>query len=686
MFSSKVGKGGKIVQAQDLIQRVEAYDLDLAHDLKKFIGARRLGLVYEESKPEYVRLTNKPVIVGDLVNVLPPRGVRENLNDDSDENDEIWRVFSLDGAEATLVSPDGEKTKTANSADLVSIARFDCPIYCGLTETGFIQHGDDRPWHSVINGENYYALESLMFSYQGQIDCIYIDPPFNSGARDWKYNNNYVGKDDAYKHSKWLTFMKDRLTLAQKLLNPNCSVLIVAIDENELHRLSLLLEQLFPHAKMQMVTVLINPAGASIIDQFSRSDEQLLFVQIGSAQPIRTYTDTTPGTSTVVDEDGNVKTFSWESLLRSGGNSRRQDTKAKFFPVYIDEKSKKIIGCGDHLPEGVPRKDAPPKPNGCIEQWPMKKDGTEACWQLSAPTFRKYMQEGRIKLGRRNKKTGRWGISFLTKGYMAAIERGDLVVKGKDENGSLIVENAPDRHIAQKGKTIWTNIAYSATEYGSTLLKKFLPKRKFTFPKSLYAVEDALRYYVGDKPDAIVLDFFGGSGTTAHAVMRLNRQDGGTRKSIVITNNEVSAEEAEEMSKRGLRPGDEEWEKQGICSFITIPRLTSAITGIDVEGNPIEGTYGVPNPSVPDAFPIAEGFSENIRFFDLEYLESSVISADLAFDEIAPFLWMRAGSVGPIIKHGNTYEITESYGVLLILLMPHLLCVNVASAMLTIFL
>lgn len=95
MFSSKVGKGGKIVQAQDLIQRVEAYDLDLAHDLKKFIGARRLGLVYEESKPEYVRLTNKPVIVGDLVNVLPPRGVRENLNDDSDENDETGEFSPL---------------------------------------------------------------------------------------------------------------------------------------------------------------------------------------------------------------------------------------------------------------------------------------------------------------------------------------------------------------------------------------------------------------------------------------------------------------------------------------------------------------------------------------------------------------------------------------------------------------
>ena len=413
-----------------------------------------------------------------------------------------------------------------------------------------------------------------------------------------------------------------------------------------------------------MVTVLINPAGASIIDQFSRTDEQLLFVQFGNAQPIRTYTDTTPGTSTVVDETGKTKSFTWESVLRSGGNSRREDTKAKFFPIFIDENKECIVGCGDHLPEGLPISSSPLKPDGCIEQWPIKTDGTEACWQLSAPTFRKYLAEGRIKLGRKNKKTGRWGISFLTKGYMAAIERGDLIVKGKDKNGTLIVENAPGKHMAQKGKTIWTNIAYSATEYGSTLLRKFIPRRKFAFPKSLYAVEDALRYYIGDKKDAVVLDFFGGSGTTAHAVMRLNHQDGGHRRSIVITNNEVSPEEAKSLTHKKLRPGDAEWEKRGICQFITIPRLNAAITGVDSDGKMIEGNYGVPNPSVPDAFPISDGFNENAVFYDLVYLEPSVISADLAFDEIAPLLWMRSGSKGPVIKHGNTFEVTNQYGVL----------------------
>lgn len=147
----------------------------------------------------------------------------------------------------------------------------------------------------------------------------------------------------------------------------------------------LLLEQIFPGSKVQMVTVLINPAGASIIDQFSRVDEHLLFVHIGTARPQRTLTDTTPGTSTFVTQDGEAKPFQWESFQRSGGNSRRQDTKAKFFPVWIHEETGTIVGCGDHLPEGMDRSEAPSPPEGCIAQWPIKRDGTEACWQALRP-------------------------------------------------------------------------------------------------------------------------------------------------------------------------------------------------------------------------------------------------------------------------------------------------------------
>ena len=126
------------------------------------------------------------------------------------------------------------------------VAEYDQPIYAGLKETGRVERGGDKPYQVVINGENYHALEALAFAYAGKVDCIYIDPPYNTGARDWKYNNDYVDGSDAYRHSKWLAFMERRLKLAKQLLNPNDSVLIVTIDEKEYLRLGLLLENVFP--------------------------------------------------------------------------------------------------------------------------------------------------------------------------------------------------------------------------------------------------------------------------------------------------------------------------------------------------------------------------------------------------------------------------------------------------------
>lgn len=649
-------------QVQDMIERASRLGDDvLASEIRAFAASRQFGLVFERNRPERMRLYGKPISVGDVVQVLPERGKAEEA-----VSRLLWRVDAIIGTTAVLnaykaqsYTENNEESRSARLEDLVAVAEYDQPIYAGLRETGGVERGGNKPYQVVINGENYHALESLLFCYAGKVDCIYIDPPYNSGARDWKYNNDYVGKDDSYRHSKWLAFMERRLRLAKQLLR-NDSVLIVAIDENEVHRLALLLEEIFPGAKMQMVSVLINPAGASIIDQFSRVDEQLLFIQFGSAQPLRTASDTTPGISTVAKADGTAKKFQWESLLRSGGNSRRQDTKAKFFPVFIDEAEKRIVGCGDHLPENLPIQKSPLLPNGCIEQWPIKTDGSEACWQLSAPTFRKYLEEGRIRLGKKNKRTGRWGVSFLTKGHMAAIGRGELVVRGKDAAGSLIVENAEGKRISQKGKTIWTNVAYSATEYGSTLLREIIPGRKFPFPKSLYAVEDALRYYLQDKQNALILDFFSGSGTTAHAVMRLNHQDGGNRQCICITNNEVSEAEENRLTKSGYRHGDPEWERLGICEYITKPRIEAAITGNTPESEPVKGDY-----KFTDEFPMADGFEENAIFFDLTYQNPDTVELGAAFEEIAPLLWLRAGARGSIIQHEESgYAIADAYAVL----------------------
>ncbi len=192
-----------------------------------------------------------------------------------------------------------------------------------------------------------------------------------------------------------------------------------------------------------------------------------------------------------------------------------------------------------------------------------------------------------------------------------------------------------------------------------------IPGRPFPFPKSLYAVEDTLRFFVKDKPNAVILDFFAGSGTTAQAVMRLNKQDGGRRQSIMVTNNEVSVDEAKGLRAKGLRPGDPDWEALGIFEHITRPRVTAAITGRTPDGEPIKGDY-----KFTDEFPMAEGFEENAAFLELRYLDADDVDLGLAYDDVAPLLWLRAGAAGPIAPRtddaGDTlpFAWTDRYGVL----------------------
>ena len=656
----------------NLLQQVETQDPQLAADLKREVealsGRRAFGLNFERHIPETVELPHRPVRRGDKVRFLPERGEKPSSVDRR-----LWRVGRIrrtdEGRVADLVrdqAPEAER-QTASRAvdDLVVVAEFRDPIYPGLVSTGKVERGGDRPFHTVINAENFHALQVLLYTHDGKVDAIYIDPPYNTGTRDWKYNNDYVDSDDAYRHSKWLAMMERRLKLAKRLLNPESSVLIVTIDENEVHRLAMLLEELFPSSKMQMVTALINPAGASIIDQFARVDEHLLFVHIGSVRPQRTIAETTPLGNIGRSEDGEDSTrtkrkaFTWESLQRSGGNSRRQDTKAKFVPIYIDDKNRRIVGCGVHLPEGTSRRDAPAPPHGCVQQWPIKTDGSEACWQLSAPTFLSYLKEGRIRLGRK-KSGGGWGISFLTTGHMKAITDGELVVRGRDATGALIVENSDTRARTRGGKTMWINGHYSATEHGSTLLRRFIPRRKFPYPKSLYAVEDALRFYVGHKSNALIVDFFAGSGTIAHAVMRLNKQDNGWRQCILVTNNEVSADEQAGLREQGLRSGDPDWEALGICEYLTKPRIEAAVTGNTPDGSPIEGDYKFIN-----EFPMAEGFEENVEFFTMTYEAPRPVAHNQAFKAIAPLLWLRAGSQGRRIEQARQdFDVADAYAVL----------------------
>jgi adenine-specific DNA-methyltransferase len=191
--------------------------------------------------------------------------------------------------------------------------------------------------------------------------------------------------------------------------------------------------------------------------------------------------------------------------------------------------------------------------------------------------------------------------------------------------------------------TNWNRPSHDAQRYGTEVLLSLLSGRRFPFPKSLFAVEDCMRFFVGGKPYATILDFFAGSGTTAHAVMRLNYQDEGRRQSISVTNNEVSEDEETTLKSRGLRAGDPEWEGLGIFEYIAQPRVSAAVTGRTPGGTAVVGDY-----KFSDAFPMAEGLEENVEFLELKYLDPDDIDLGLAFDDIAALLWLRAGARGPL--------------------------------------
>lgn len=588
---------------------------------------------------------------GDTVRILPPRGSLEK------GDKRLWRVLSVhrnpesDTARLIEVGKDKTERMSVTTKDLVVVAAFRDPLYPGLAETGRIERGGNKPFHTVINGENFHVLEMLTYTHRHKIDAIYIDPPYNTGAKDWKYNNDYVEGDDLYRHSKWLAMMERRLILAKELLNPENSVLIVTIDEKEVHRLGLLLTQIFPEGNVQTVASVINPQGTSRFNEFSRTNEYLFFVMIGKVQ-IQASGDN------MFDRDETLTNapIEWRNLRRRERESVRGARPNQFYAVFIDNESGLIHSVGEALPDDFPRQNVQ-APSGTRVVFPLNPKGGETLWGVVPERLRYLVKNGFAKVG--DKDT----IQYLAAGTVTAIEAGQIEITGRDLDGGFIGRFRNGQKVLMP-KTIWMRDSHNAQASGTLVLKHLLPDRTFPFPKSLYAVEDALRFFVANKREAIVLDFFSGSGTTAHAVMRLNRQDDGRRQCISVTNNEVGTEEQTELRGQGLRPGDPDWEQWGICDYITKPRIQAAITGKTPDGQPISGDY-----RFTDEFPMSEGFEENAVFFTLTYEGQLSVSHHRAFDKVAPLFWLRAGSVGRIIdtipKRG--WDVAEAYGVLVAL-------------------
>ena len=262
----------------ELVTQIENPDLRarIAAEVEKLAKQKKFGLVFEEHLPECTPLWDIPVKKGGKVALK------------TGQVSDFYTVLQIEDGIATCLNKDKSATAAFKVDELVSVAEFGEPIYPYLKPIDKVCNAPDSDlWHTLIEADNYHALQLLEYLYAGKVDCIYIDPPYNTGARDWKYNNDYVDNSDQYRHSKWLSFMQKRLKLAQKLLNPKDSVLIVTIDEKEYLHLGCLLEELFPQAHMQMISILINRAAVARDNEFGRSNEYVFIVFLGTASPAK---------------------------------------------------------------------------------------------------------------------------------------------------------------------------------------------------------------------------------------------------------------------------------------------------------------------------------------------------------------------------------------------------------------
>lgn len=362
----------------------------------------------------------------------------------------------------------------------------------------------------LIEGDNYHALSVLNYTHKEKIDVIYIDPPFNTGSRDWKYNNNYINKDDSFKHSKWLSFISKRLKLAKKLLKNN-GVLICAIDENELFNLGCLIEDIFYNYEKHLITIIHNPRGVQG-NNFSYVNEFVFFIFKKGQKLIGKLELDEPQTS---------------NFRNWGGESLRTDAKNCFYPILV--KKNKIVGFGDVLSEDVHPINRVIIDHDIKSIYPIDPQNIERKWRYARQTV-------------------------------------------EEIKSNLIVKN--DEIFIQKTlgsiKTVWQKKKYDSSIYGTQLINTIINNNNFSYPKSLWLVQDCIKAIARNRKNSVILDFFAGSGTTGHAVLELNKEDKGSRKFILCTNNE-----------------------NNICTNICHPRLKKIIKGYtNSKGKKIEGLGG----------------------------------------------------------------------------------------------
>ena len=435
--------------------------------------------------------------------------------------------------------------------------------------------------HRAICDDNLSAMQQLQDDSE-RFDFVFVDPPYNTGRTRDAYRNRWVNEE-------WISHVSARLRTAWPLMADD-AVMLITVDGRSLSKVLVMIETVLPKSAWhQIVSVSNLPSGTSM-KGFRRSNEFYIFVHKGRMAPEPVTVGDHWG---LAGEESTAGVIRWDRLLKSGIGHTPESSPGCFYPVYLDRSSGRIIGIGDAV--GPTLMDAFSDPEAHVATcWPIRKDGSLGRWRVSAETARGLLDRGLMSTGR--VKPGReefTPIKYLMEGIVARIDDGEIQVTGYDQTTGVaqLEEAGSDRKTLPT--TMWTPASHSYSAYGSWLLRRFVHGATFSHPKSLYAMEDALRFYLASAPNARLLDIYAGSGTTAHALMLLNATDGGQRTSTSITINEMPPRVVHERETNSA--GSAEDDPDGVFHSVLVPRLRAALTGRTSIGEPVKGKYAFPD-------------------------------------------------------------------------------------------
>ena len=421
-----------------------------------------------------------------------------------------------------LINPDA---RTPEEMFANEVAGKPFPVLKEVKSKEVGKSGDGQT-HLLIEGDNYHALAVLNFTHQESIDVIYIDPPYNTGNNDFIYTDNfgsdYVKKDDPFRHSKWLSFMEKRLKLAKNLLKET-GVIFISIDDNEQAPLKMLCDEIFEERNfIGIISVVNNWKGRSDDKHIATTHEYLLVYGKKEDEVTLNGIELSEEKRAEYKHKDKYGLYKEVGFRKTGKGWQRKARPNMFYPIYFDPKTNKI---------------SLNRMKNYIEIYPRNSKGEDGRWRWGKETFlKKYKKDIVI----RKTKTGKYSVYTKMRLKDEGIER------------------------TLKPKSTWIDPRYDSGK-GTALMKDMFGEEVFENPKPLDYIKDILK--ISTNPDSIILDFMAGSGTTGHAVLELNKEDGGNRQFILCTNNE-----------------------NNICTDVCYPRLKKVIKGYkNAKGEKVEG-------------------------------------------------------------------------------------------------